>query len=246
MAALRDFNVDIAEGEVAVILGPSGCGKSTVIRLIAGLDFPTSGTVLVQGKPVTGPVAECGMVFQTYTSFPWLTVVENIAFGLRYLDGVGTKERQERAHALAGTVGLEGFESAAIGTLSGGMRQRVAIASALATDPDILLMDEPFGALDSQTRMLLQEHMLTLVEETDKTVVFVTHDIEEALLLADRIYVCSARPAHVLAEIDVDLPHPRTYQTRNRRDFFQLKHQIFHLLRDDFYEKKLAEAYEKR
>jgi len=246
VVALAQFSLDIAEGEVAVVLGPSGCGKSTVIRLIAGLDFPTAGTVLVQGRPVTGPVPECGMVFQTYTSFPWLTVVENIAFGLRYQKGMGAEERQERACSLAAMVGLEGFENAAIGTLSGGMRQRVAIASALATDPAILLMDEPFGALDSQTRMLLQEHMLTLVEETDKTVVFVTHDIEEALLLADRIYVCSARPAHVLAEIDVDLPHPRTYQTRNRRDFFQFKHEIFHLLRDDFYDKALAEAYGQR
>jgi NitT/TauT family transport system ATP-binding protein len=246
VVGLYDFSCDIAEGELAVILGPSGCGKSTSIRLVAGLDTPTSGSVIVNGQPVTGPVRECGMVFQAYTSFPWLSVLDNIAFGLRYSTDLKQSERREKAREFAAIVGLEQFEGASIKTLSGGMKQRVAIASALATDPAILLMDEPFGALDSQTRLLMQEHLLTIVEQSNKTVIFVTHDIEEALLLGDRIYVCSSRPAHVLAEIDVPFPHPRTHLTRDRRDFFEMKHQIFHLLREDSYARRLDEVYEQR
>ncbi len=176
--ALRDFSCDVAEGEFAVVLGPSGCGKSTAIRLVAGLDAPTSGSVLVKGHAVSGPVPECGMVFQRYTSFPWLSVVENIAFGLNCARQVSKAAARERARTLAVTVGLSGFEDATIASLSGGMRQRVAIAAALALDPSILLMDEPFGALDSQTRLVMQEHLATLVEGSNKTVVFVTHDIE--------------------------------------------------------------------
>jgi NitT/TauT family transport system ATP-binding protein len=246
IVGLCNFSCDIAEGELAVILGPSGCGKSTAIRLAAGLDTPTSGTVLVNGRPVAGPVRECGMVFQAYASFPWLSVLDNIAFGLRYETELNRQKQREKAREFAAMVGLEEFENASIRTLSGGMKQRVAIASALATDPGILLMDEPFGALDSQTRLLMQEHLLTIVEQSNKTVIFVTHDIEEALLLGDRIYICSARPAHILAEIDVPFPHPRSYLTRDRRDFFELKHQIFHLLRDETYARRLEEAYGKR
>jgi len=246
VVALRNFSCDIEEGEVAVILGPSGCGKSTAIRLAAGLDLPTSGTVLVGGRKVASTVQECGMVFQTYTSFPWLSVIDNIAFGLRYAMDLRPRQRLERAREFAAMVGLEGFEEARIGTLSGGMKQRVAIASALAIEPAILLMDEPFGALDSQTRMVMQEHLLSIVESTQKTVVFVTHDIEEALLLGDRIYVCSARPAHILAEIDVPFDRPRTYATRNQKNFFELKHQIFHLLRDHVYAQELERRYESR
>jgi NitT/TauT family transport system ATP-binding protein len=240
--ALRDFSLDIARGEMAIILGPSGCGKSTVVRIIAGLAAPTSGTVLVNEEPVTGPRRDCGMVFQAYTSFPWLSVIDNIAFGLRYKSGLSAAGRRERARQLACEVGLEEFQNAYIGKLSGGMKQRVAIASALATDPDILLMDEPFGALDSQTRMVMQEHLLTIVERTRKTVVFVTHDIEEALLLGDRIYVCTARPASVLAELDVPFPHPRTAATRNRPEFFEMKHEVFNLLRDHIHAHIAEEA----
>jgi NitT/TauT family transport system ATP-binding protein len=240
--ALRDFSLDIAQGEIAIILGPSGCGKSTVVRIIAGLAAPTSGTVLVNEEPVSGPRQDCGMVFQAYTSFPWLSVIDNIAFGLRYRSNCSTAERHEKARLLACEVGLEEFQNAYIGKLSGGMKQRVAIASALATDPDILLMDEPFGALDSQTRMVMQEHLLTLVERTRKTVVFVTHDIEEALLLGDRIYVCTARPAKVLTELDVPFPHPRTAATRNRPEFFQMKHEVFNLLRDHVHAQMAEEA----
>jgi len=247
VAAVKDLSLDIATGEVAIILGPSGCGKSTVIRMIAGLEKPTSGTILVNDKPVEKPLLECSMVFQSYTSFPWLSVIDNIAFGLRYTHKeMNINDRRRMARHFAGLVGLEEFEGAYINTLSGGMKQRVAIASALATEPEILLMDEPFGALDSQTRMVMQEHLLKIVEETDKTVVFVTHDIEEALLLGDRIYVCTARPARVLEEIDVPFPHPRTASTRNRKDFFELKHVIFNLLREHITAKELELVYKER
>jgi len=239
ITAVNDFSCDIAEGEFAVILGPSGCGKSTVIRLIAGLEKPNKGTVLVQGDQVKEPGRACSMVFQSYTSFPWLTVLENIIFGLRYTSNGTKKARTEKARELARIVGLDEFENAYINQLSGGMKQRVAIASALATDARILLMDEPFGALDSQTRMAMQEQLLALTEKVNKTVIFVTHDIEEALLLGDRIYVCTARPASVLAELDVPFGHPRPTFVRNDKTFLQLKYEIFHLLRDQVYEQML-------
>jgi ABC-type nitrate/sulfonate/bicarbonate transport system ATPase subunit len=246
VAALEDFSCDIAEGEFAVILGPSGCGKSTVVRIIAGLEKPSSGTALINGEPPAEPGKNCSMVFQSYTSFPWLTVLQNIAFGLRYSSNGTKQERWQRAREFAHMVGLEEFENASIGQLSGGMKQRVAIASALATDPKILLMDEPFGALDSQTRMAMQEHLLSITEKSDKTVVFVTHDIEEALLLGDRIYVCSARPASILAEFDVPFGHPRTPAVRNEKRFVDMKYEIFHLLRDHTYEAMLKGARDRR
>ncbi|HEV2963137.1 MAG TPA: ABC transporter ATP-binding protein [Candidatus Angelobacter sp.] len=240
LTALQHFSCDIAEGEFAIILGPSGCGKSTVVRIIAGLEQPTSGTVLIHGQSVPDPGKTCSMVFQSYTSFPWLTVVENIEFGLCYISNRTKQQRRERARELALMVGLEKFENAYINQLSGGMKQRVAIASALATDPKILLMDEPFGALDSQTRMAMQEHLLKITEQSDKTVVFVTHDIEEALLLGDRIYVCTGRPGKILAELDVPFSYPRTSGVRNEKKFAEMKYEIFHLLRDDVYAQMLG------
>ncbi len=243
--ALNDLSMDVAKGEFAVILGPSGSGKSTVIRIVAGLERPTSGSVLINGSPCPDPGRVCSMVFQSYTSFPWLTVLQNIEFGLRYI-GLGKERRCRRAKEFARLVGLEDFEAAYVSQLSGGMKQRVAIASALATDPEILLMDEPFGALDSQTRLVMQEQLLTICEASDKTVLFVTHDIEEALLLGDRIYVCSARPGRIIAELDVAFPHPRTVSLRNRKDFVDRKLEIFHLLRDHYYTQKLEAAYEQR
>jgi NitT/TauT family transport system ATP-binding protein len=242
VVALQDFNCDIAEGEFAVILGPSGCGKSTIVRIIAGLETPSSGTVLVNGAPVTDPGKECSMVFQSYTSFPWLTVLDNIEFGLRYTSTLAKQQRREQARIFARMVGLEEFENAYIKQLSGGMKQRVAIASALATDPKILLMDEPFGALDSQTRMAMQEQLLDITEESHKTVVLVTHDIEEALLLGERIYVCTARPAGILAELDVPFPYPRTAAVRNQKKFVDMKYEIFHLLRDHTYAQMLEKV----
>ncbi len=242
VTALKNFSCDIAESEFAIILGPSGCGKSTVIRMIAGLEQPTSGTALVHGEQVTVPGKSCSMVFQSYTSFPWLTVLENIEFGLRYTSNGTKREHRERARELACTVGLEKFENAYIKQLSGGMKQRVAIASALATNSKILLMDEPFGALDSQTRMAMQEHLLKITEESDKTVIFVTHDIEEALILGDRIYVCTGRPGRILAELDVPFPYQRSSAVRNEKKFTEMKYEIFHLLRDDVYAQILEGA----
>lgn len=241
--ALQNFSCDIAHGEFAVILGPSGCGKSTVVRIIAGLESPTSGTVLVNGDRIIHPGKDCGMVFQTYTSFPWLTVLENIAFGLRYNLTAPKDERSERARTYARMVGLDQFENAHINDLSGGMKQRVAIASALACDPGILLMDEPFGALDSQTRMTMQEQLLDITEGANKTVVFVTHDIEEALLLGERIYICTARPASVLAELEVPFPHPRSPTIRSDKRFIEMKSEIFHLLRDQAYAQLLEKKH---
>jgi ABC-type nitrate/sulfonate/bicarbonate transport system ATPase subunit len=239
VTALENFSCDIADGEFAVILGPSGCGKSTVVRIIAGLEKETSGTVLVNELPVTQPGKTSSMVFQSYTSFPWLTVLENISFGLRYRLNSTKQECTERAREFAGLVGLTEFENAYINELSGGMKQRVAIASALATDAQILLMDEPFGALDSQTRMTMQEQLIGIAERRGKTVIFVTHDIEEAIILGDRIYVCTARPASILAELEVPFEHPRTTTIRNERKFQQLKYQLFHLLRDQAYAQML-------
>ena len=246
LKALMDFSCDVADGEFAVILGPSGCGKSTVVRIIAGLEKPSSGTVLVHDLPVTRPGGPCGMVFQSYTSFPWLNVLDNIAFGLRYVFNMSVQARNERAREFAKLVGLESFEHASINQLSGGMKQRVAIASALAADPKILLMDEPFGALDSQTRMVMQEQLLRITKTSQHTVIFVTHDIEEALVLGDRIYVCTARPASVLAEIDVPFPHPRNSTIRNQKQFVDMKQEIFHLLREHVYSQMLEDARERR
>jgi NitT/TauT family transport system ATP-binding protein len=187
------------------------------------------------------------MVFQGYTSFPWLSVLDNIAFGLRYTNPESTKlQNKKKAAEYARLVGLAEFTESGINALSGGMKQRVAIASALATKPEILLMDEPFGALDSQTRMTMQDHLLTIVEKTGNTVVFVTHDIEEALLLGDRIYICSSRPAQILAEINVPFPHPRTGKVRSHETFFQMKLEIFNLLRQDYYYEKLEQRYARR
>lgn len=246
VTAVENLSLDIVQGEFAAVVGPSGCGKSTVIRMIAGLEQPTSGTIRVNSKPVTEPGRDCSMVFQRYTSFPWLSVLENVAFGLRYTFPGTRKERLEEARKFIQLVKLDDFENARINQLSGGMKQRVAIASALATNPDILLMDEPFGALDSQTRMVMQEQLVEIVEQADSTVIFVTHDIEEALLLGDRIYVCTDRPARIKAELDVPFPHPRTVAVRNHQRFFEMKHEIFNLLRDHVHAQQVETYYERR
>ena len=246
VTALQDFSCDIAEGEFAVILGPSGCGKSTAIRIVAGLEKPMSGTVLVNGSPIAQPGKTCGMVFQSYTSFPWLTVIENISFGLGYASKGDKKDVREKAREFAHVVGLSEFQNAYINQLSGGMKQRVAIASSLAINPEILLMDEPFGALDSQTRMAMQELLLEITEGSAKTVILVTHDIDEALLLGDRIYVCTARPGKVLAELEVPFSHPRNASVRSQKKFAEMKYEIFHLLRDHIYAQILETAIERR
>ncbi|UGV28409.1 ABC transporter ATP-binding protein [Rhodopseudomonas boonkerdii] len=220
--ALEPTNLTVADNDFVTILGPSGCGKSTLLRMIAGLDTPTTGRILLDGKAITGPGADRGMVFQSYTLFPWLTVAENVAFGLRER-GITQKERNNIARAWLEKVGLTSFASHFPKQLSGGMQQRTAIARALANDPKMLLLDEPFGALDNQTRALMQELLLGIWERERKTVIFVTHDIEEAIFLASRVVVMSARPGRIKADIPVDLPHPRHYTIKTSPAFSDLK-----------------------
>lgn len=220
--ALEPTNLSVADNDFVTILGPSGCGKSTLLRMVAGLDTPTTGRILLDGKAITGPGADRGMVFQSYTLFPWLTVAENVAFGLRER-GISQKERSNAAREWLDKVGLTSFASHFPKQLSGGMQQRTAIARALANDPKMLLLDEPFGALDNQTRALMQELLLGIWERERKTVIFVTHDIEEAIFLASRVVVMSARPGRIKADIAVDLPHPRHYTVKTSPAFSDLK-----------------------
>ena len=220
--ALLPVDFDVKENDFVTILGPSGCGKSTMLRIAAGLDFPTTGQVLLDGNVVDGPGADRGMVFQSYTLFPWLTVAQNIRFGLRE-KGVSEALQKERSDYFIAKVGLRGFENHFPKQLSGGMQQRTAIARALANDPKILLMDEPFGALDNQTRVLMQELLLGIWEAEHKTVMFVTHDIDEAIFMANRVAVFSARPGRIKADIPVNLPHPRHYTVKTSPEFMELK-----------------------
>jgi ABC-type nitrate/sulfonate/bicarbonate transport system ATPase subunit len=230
--ALQPIELTVGNNDFVTILGPSGCGKSTLLRIVAGLDHPTSGRVLLDGREVTGPAADRGMVFQSYTLFPWLSVRENIAFGLRER-GVPKAERHAIADAFIRRVGLAGFENHWPRQLSGGMQQRTAIARALANDPKILLLDEPFGALDNQTRVLMQEMLLSIWERDQKTVLFVTHDIEEAIFLGSRVLVMSARPGRIKADIKVDLPHPRSYKIKTSAEFVSLKERLVEEIRGE-------------
>ena len=220
--ALLPVDFEVAENDFVTILGPSGCGKSTMLRIVAGLDYPSSGRVLLGGSPVEGPGADRGMVFQSYTLFPWLTIEQNIRFGLRER-GMPEAQQKERAAYFIAKVGLRGFEQHFPKQLSGGMQQRTAIARALANDPKMLLMDEPFGALDNQTRVLMQELLLGIWEAERKTVMFVTHDIDEAIFMANRVAVFSARPGRIKTEIAVNLPHPRHYTIKTSPEFMDLK-----------------------
>ena len=229
--ALRNVNLEVQDefsadgkdvGEFRVLLGPSGCGKSTILRMIAGLDFPTSGEVLVNGRPVTGPGADRGMVFQKYTSFGWLTVSQNIEYGLK-IRGTPEAERRQIVSHLIEATGLKGFENAWPHTLSGGMQQRVAIARSLAVRPSVLLMDEPFGALDAQTRGGMQDLLLNIWDETSSTILFVTHDVAEAVYLADRLCIVSARPGTIVEDIHVPFGRPRHESFKERREFQDLE-----------------------
>ena len=223
--ALEPTSLTVAANDFITILGPSGCGKSTLLRIVAGLDRPTTGTVRLDGRVVDGPGADRGMVFQSYTLFPWLNIEDNIAFGLAE-KGVPEAERRSIVASYVEKVGLQGFEKHWPKQLSGGMQQRTAIARALANDPEILLLDEPFGALDNQTRGLMQELLLGIWERERKTVLFVTHDIEEAIFLASRVIVMSARPGRIKCDIPVDLPHPRDYRIKTSPEFSKLKAQL--------------------
>lgn len=220
--ALQPVSFDVQENDFVTILGPSGCGKSTLLRIVAGLDKPTTGQVLLDGQPVTGPGADRGMVFQSYTLFPWLTVEQNIRFGLRER-GFSEVAQKEKSDYFIAKVGLKGFEQHFPKQLSGGMQQRTAIARALANDPKILLLDEPFGALDNQTRVLMQELLLSIWESQRKTVLFVTHDIDEAIFMASRVAVFSARPGRIKADIPVSFPHPRHYTIKTSPEFMDIK-----------------------
>ena len=220
--ALLPIDFEVRENDFVTILGPSGCGKSTLLRIVAGLDYPTEGQVLLDGSPVRGPGADRGVVFQSYTLFPWLTIEENIRFGLRER-GMKQADQKERSDYFIAKVGLRGFEHHYPKQLSGGMQQRTAIARALANDPKILLLDEPFGALDNQTRVLMQELLLSIWESAQKTVLFVTHDIDEAIFMANRVAVFSARPGRIKTEIPVDFPHPRHYTIKTSPEFMQIK-----------------------
>ena len=237
--ALRDVNLEVEDvysaggrdvGEFRVLLGPSGCGKSTILRCVAGLDRPSSGEVLVNGKPVTGPGRDRGMVFQKYTSFPWLTVADNIAYGLKIKDTPAVECQQTVAHLIQ-AVGLSGFEKAYPDTLSGGMQQRVAIARTLALRPEVILMDEPFGALDAQTRSDMQQLLLRIWEESASTILFVTHDVEEAIYLADRLYIVSPRPGTIVEDISVPFGRPRDSAVKQTKEFQDLVHYILGCLR---------------
>ncbi len=230
--ALLPIDLKVAQNDFVTILGPSGCGKSTLLRIVAGLEEPSQGEVRVQGRPVEGAGPDRGMVFQSYTLFPWLTVAENIGFGLRE-KRMARPVRDEIVSGYIAKVGLAGFERHYPKQLSGGMQQRTAIARALANDPEILLLDEPFGALDNQTRGLMQELLLEIWEADRKTVLFVTHDIDEAIFLGGRCVVMTARPGRIKTEIPIPLPHPRHYRMKTSPEFLALKETITEEIREE-------------
>ena len=233
--ALENVSLSVPDQQFAVLVGPSGCGKSSLLYLTAGLAEPTSGSIFVGGKRVEGPGPDRGMVFQSYTLFPWLSVRQNIEFGLKR-KGMVNAEREEIVDFYLNEVGLTQFADRYPKQLSGGMMQRVAIARALANDPQILLMDEPFGALDSQTRMQMQQLLLRVWEHSKKTVVFVTHDIDEAILLGDRVYVMGARPGRIKREMEVPMPRPRDMDMVMERQFIEMKREILGLLHNELEE----------
>lgn len=231
--ALDDVSCDILSGEFFCIIGPSGCGKTTLLHAIAGLTPPSQGEIRYNDRSISGPGPDRIVIFQEYGLFPWLTVWENIEFGLR-AKGLPIKERIALVRRYVEMVNLGGFEHRYPGELSGGMKQRVSIARALAPDPDIVLMDEPFAALDSLTRDLLQEEILRIWEKTGKTFVLITHNIEEAVFLGSRVLVMTARPGRTKAMIDIDLPRPRDPSIRGHdRHFFEIKEQLSQYLRTE-------------
>jgi NitT/TauT family transport system ATP-binding protein len=229
LLALDKIDCQVRHREFVSVIGPSGCGKSTLIRILAGLDYPSSGSVRLDGKPISGPGPDRGMVFQGYTLFPWLTVKKNVMFGLR-MKGTGFRKAEERAREWLKLVGLLEFEDHYPNQLSGGMKQRVAIARALANEPRILLMDEPFGALDAQTRGSMQAHLLKVWESVDVTVLFITHDLDEATFLSDRIVVLGANPGRIVEVIDVPLPRPRSPELFMSGHFLATKKRLEHLI----------------
>jgi NitT/TauT family transport system ATP-binding protein len=228
------FNLVVPRRQFVAFLGPSGSGKTTLMRMVGGLDSPTTGSIQLEGAPVGGPDRRRGMVFQSYSSFPWLTVEQNIMFGMKYRHDMLAPQKRERALHYLKLVGLQDFGASYPNRISGGMRQRVAIARTLAAGSEILLMDEPFGALDAQLREELQVEMRRIQIEDAKTIIFVTHDVEEAVFLADRVIVFSPRPAVIRADIDITatLGKTRDLVMRDSTEFFRLRTEILHMLRD--------------
>lgn len=239
VTALAEVNLTIPEGQFLCVVGPSGCGKTTMLRIMAGLETPTTGEVAVsqrdRGKPINS------MIFQEHSIFPWMTVSDNVAYGLR-MRGIGRREARERAGDYVQKVGLRKFANAFPHQLSGGMKQRVSIARAFANDPEILLMDEPFAALDEQTKILLQEELLRIWEDTRTTVVYVTHSIDEAIVMGDRIIIFTAHPGHVKTEVSVDFPRPRgVYELKATAHFGEMAYHVWGLLRDEVVKAKEQE-----
>ena len=231
---IDNVSMDVLVGEFVVFLGPSGCGKTTLMRIVGGLETSNDGEVLLSGEKVTGPDRKKGMVFQAYTSFPWLTVLDNIRFGTKYRNDIGKTEKEMVADHYLQLVGLKEFSNYYVNRISGGMRQRVAIARTLAANPDVLLMDEPFGALDAQTREFLQGQLLEINKKERKTTIFVTHDVDESIVLADRIFIFSARPASVIEIIQVSqhITSERDISVKETQSFFKLRNHIRDLMRD--------------
>ena len=231
---IDNVSMDVSVGEFVVFLGPSGCGKTTLMRIVGGLETSNDGEVFLSGEKVTGPDRKKGMVFQAYTSFPWLTVLDNIRFGTRYRNDIGKMEKEAVADHYLQLVSLKEFSNYYVNRISGGMRQRVAIARTLAANPDVLLMDEPFGALDAQTREFLQGQLLEINKRERKTTIFVTHDVDESIVLADRIFIFSARPASVIEIIQVSqhITGERDISVTETQSFFELRNHIRDLMRD--------------
>ena len=232
IAALQDFNLDIREGEFFTLLGPSGCGKSTFLNVLAGLARKSGGSISIDGQPASGINREQGVVFQGYALFPWRTVLQNIEVGLE-IRKIPKRERRETAEQFLHLVGLAGFGQRYPHELSGGMRQRVAIARSLAYSPSLLLMDEPFAALDAQTREILQSELLRSGEQHKTTIVFITHSLDEAIYLSDRIAVMTHRPGRIKSVLDIALPRPRPAEIRHAPAFVQLREQAWDVLRDE-------------
>jgi len=232
VVALQDIDLTVAEREFVAILGPSGCGKSTLLNMVAGFDLPTRGSVKVAGETIIAPAPSRGVVFQEPALFPWLTVMDNVVFGPKTV-GQRAADYRARAAQIIEQIGLSGFEASYPAELSGGMRQRVGIARVLIMEPKVLLMDEPFGSLDAQTRTLMQELLLSLWERHQQTVLFITHDIEEAVLLADRVCVMTARPGRIKKSIEVRMPRPRSIESTTSPEFNALRREVLDLIREE-------------
>ena len=233
--ALNGANLDIYDNEFICVVGPSGCGKSTLLNIIAGLHEPTSGAAYLDGKKIEGTGVERGVVFQQYALFPWRTVLKNVMFPLE-MKKTPKAEAEAIARKYIKSVGLEGFENSYPKELSGGMKQRVAIARAYAADPEVLLLDEPFGALDAQTRVQLQTELLETWQKEKKTCFFITHDVDEAIILAQRVIIMSARPGRIKKIVEIDIPYPRTQATKTDPRFLELKTEIWNEVYQEFLE----------